>query len=177
MELQYKIFICRNLFFLKFCLSFMIHRSLDTQTLWESVPGVWEDYWKNKQVTFLYLQYKKILLGEFLSWVLFFHWSYFLSLFCFFLSFRTIDSTVSRASGILKLPFISWDRDMDILSHLGEYPGKTLYKMLGNWAMTVKEWGPVISHGSIQKDDYLLNILLIYYCGSMEKKKKRKREK
>ena len=61
---------------------------------------------------------------------------------------------------------------MDILSHLGDFPGKALYKMLGNWAMTVKEWGPVISHGSIQKDDYLLNILLIFYCGSMENKKK-----
>ena len=102
----------------------------------------------------------------------FFHWSYFLSLLCFFLSFRTIDSTVSRASGILKLPFLSWDREMDILCHLGDFPGKALYKMLGNWAMTVKEWGPVISHGSIQKDDYLLNIPLIFYCDSMENKKK-----
>ena len=106
----------------------------------------------------------------------FFHWSYFFSLLCFFLSFRTIDSTVSRASGILKLPFLSWDREMDILCHLGDFPGKALYKMLGNWAMTVKEWGPVISHGSIQKDDYLLNILLIYYCDSMKKKKKEEGE-
>ena len=59
----------------------MIHRSLDIQSLRESIPGVWEDYWKNKQVTFLYLQYKRILLGEFLSWVPGFPLFSFLTLF------------------------------------------------------------------------------------------------
>lgn len=68
-----------NHFFLKFCLSFMSHRSLDVQILREHVPWVWEDYCKNKQDPFLYLQYKRMFHGELLSCVPFFfsfHFSY-----------------------------------------------------------------------------------------------------
>ena len=71
----------------------------------------------------------------------------------------------------LKLSFTSWDRGMDTLSHLGDCSGRILYKMEGHWAMTLKEWAPVTSYWSAQKDDYRLGILLIYYCGSMEYKR------
>ena len=76
----------------------------------------------------------------------------------------------------LKLSFTSWDRAMDTLSHLGDCSGSILYKMEGNWAMTVKEWAPVTCYWSAQKDDYCFGILLIYYCGSMEYKREEWRE-
>lgn len=99
----------------------------------EGVPWVWEEYCKNKQDTFLYLQYKRILLGEFLSWVPFFF------IFPLFFPVSLLVSEpqsvqFSVASNFLKLSFISWDKGMDTLSHLGTCVGKSIkWKEIGLW--------------------------------------------
>ena len=104
--------------------------------------------------------------------------SYFLCLLCFFLSFRTTNSLrqITMTSCFLKLPFISWDQryGCTFLSWALSFKN---YEMEGNWAMTVKEWGPVISHWSIQKDicisipfKYFAHLLLWFYGKQQQKR-------
>ena len=105
--------------------------------------------------------------------------SYFLCLLCFFLSFRTTNSLRHSQWPRVFLNYLLFPgtRGMDALSYLGHFPSKTLYEMEGNWAMTVKEWGPVISHWSIQKDicisipfKYFAHLLLWFYGKQQQKR-------
>ena len=104
--------------------------------------------------------------------------SYFLCLLCFFLSFRTTNSLrqFTMTSCFLKLPFISWDQryGCTFLSWALSFKNCMKWKEIEQWQLKNEgQWYPIDPYRKISVFQYLLNILLIYYCGSMENNNKK----
>ena len=104
--------------------------------------------------------------------------SYFLCLLCFFLSFRNTNNLrqFTMTLCFLKIPFISWDQryGCTFLSWALSFKNCMKWKEIEQGQLKNDgQWYPIDPYRKISVFKYLLNILLIYYCGSKKTKKKK----